>query len=834
MKNQTSYNSFFLQLKKAKYNIDFVFLILVLMCMAIPVNSYISQPILWVGFVVLWGLFSSFKINLYLDKITFLLGCTALYLGFSFFFNAPDSSFNNYRFLELIGYVLLFLLFKNVMVASIKKERIHLILNTIIAIGFLECALVCLQILGLLDVKNLFFKALGTFTSPNYLGVFVSISLLVTLYKLLHSKKRKTEYYMLILHVILSLIVLVLSTSRTAMLILLIGGFILCFNTIKQWYFVRLTNRNTKAAIILITPLVLTILFYFIYLLKKDSADGRFLISKITLKLFKEAPFWGHGLFSFAKDYNTAKTAYFLNENRAWSEVKLGNYVYNAFNDYLYFLHEIGVVGLLLVISLFVTVILGLRKNNDSLVTISSALVICLFVGGCFMSLSIQFFVIAIGLLFLAVLSNKNPNGYKISGGLLKITRGAVFLTSIVLLCFTVYYNNADTSIKQYKMLSKLEKSKIDDLSLEKIYKSAFDYGYSHFFLGSELVERGGVEKGIREMELGLSLNVAPKLVKSLAYTHINYGNYKRAEELLQFNIGNEPFRFEPRMNLFQFYKNINAHNKAKQIANQIIDLKAKIPSKEVDNLKQVANYYLDQSFDQNTDIKGTLSQWYTIYSNHLKRGCNYKMYLPNVNKITSKLPVIYITDGQHYSKSKFLLKKIDDLIERREIKPIALIFIDPRKIGNAETNYRQEYFLCNPSYVDFIVKELLPEVELYAPISNKRADRTILGHSFGGLFSAYLGFRASDNFMNIGMQSPAFNPCPDIYNFYKNSLKLDLKLYMSYGTGNDTEQQDLPMIQILQNKGYPLKVNRVEGGNHDWKLWMDQMEDIVLYFYKN
>jgi len=67
-------------------------------------------------------------------------------------------------------------------------------------------------------------------------------------------------------------------------------------------------------------------------------------------------------------------------------------------------------------------------------------------------------------------------------------------------------------------------------------------------------------------------------------------------------------------------------------------------------------------------------------------------------------------------------------------------------------------------------------------------------------------------------MQSPAFYPCPSIYKSFDKTPKKDLKIYLSYGTGKDTEKQDLPMIKILKDKKYNLKVNKVENGNHNWK----------------
>ena len=62
---------------------------------------------------------------------------------------------------------------------------------------------------------------------------------------------------------------------------------------------------------------------------------------------------------------------------------------------------------------------------------------------------------------------------------------------------------------------------------------------------------------------------------------------------------------------------------------------------------------------------------------------------------------------------------------------------------------------------------------------------------------------------------------------------KKDFKMYLSYGTGKDTEKQDLPIIKILRKRKYKLKVDRIEGGNHDWNVWKEQLDNILLYYFK-
>ena len=56
----------------------------------------------------------------------------------------------------------------------------------------------------------------------------------------------------------------------------------------------------------------------------------------------------------------------------------------------------------------------------------------------------------------------------------------------------------------------------------------------------------------------------------------------------------------------------------------------------------------------------------------------------------------------------------------------------------------------------------------------------------------------------------------------------------MSYGTGKDTEQQDLPMVNILKSQNYEFKLDVVTGGTHSWATWKTQLETIAKYFFAN
>lgn len=260
-----------------------------------------------------------------------------------------------------------------------------------------------------------------------------------------------------------------------------------------------------------------------------------------------------------------------------------------------------------------------------------------------------------------------------------------------------------------------------------------------------------------------------------------------------------------------------------------------KTPSEKATTYKEKVKQLL-LNFEKRTNysnkLKGSLSKTKYINSKILNKKLPYRVYLPPTEFITKKLPVIYINDGNRYINGGKLPYLLDSLIIAKKIEPIAAVFLEPKDVNNKKIKIRQELFLCNPLFVDFFVKEFMPYIEKTNPISFYKEDRSILGLSFGGLAAAYIANQATNSFKNVIMQSPAFNPCPDIYKAYKKKPKKDLNIYLSYGTGRDTQSQDLPMIRILKRRKYNLKVERIKGGNHNWETWRPQLKNILIHFF--
>jgi enterochelin esterase-like enzyme len=230
----------------------------------------------------------------------------------------------------------------------------------------------------------------------------------------------------------------------------------------------------------------------------------------------------------------------------------------------------------------------------------------------------------------------------------------------------------------------------------------------------------------------------------------------------------------------------------------------------------------------------GNLGENQLINSGSLGYEVNYRVYLPAGYAALSHLPVIYVTDGQEYANEKMgaMVTILDNLIADKKIKPLIAVFIDPREPGNPANNRRMTELALSDPFVSFVTHELVPAIDSQYKTSPSAENRAILGTSLGGLNAAYVCVRASHYFHLIGINSPAFWYRPAIYQLVEQSHRLPIKLYMSTGVINDTEEGARRMKSILTAKGYPLKYQEVNEG-HSWGNWRSLIDDVLLHFFK-
>ncbi|MDO5969246.1 O-antigen ligase family protein [Flavivirga aquimarina] len=444
------------------------------------------------------------------------------------------------------------------------------------------------QYIGWLKLsKTIFFSTVGTHTSPNYFAYSLVIGLLISIWYTFYNYKKLSllKKYILLIYIATNIFLLITTKSRAALI-----GFIVClfiFLIKNKTLALNKLNLRTKFFSIIVFTLCCLIGGKKLYDYKKESADGRLLVAKITLNEIKNQPMLGYGLFSFEKGYNTAKAAYFKNVQRGWNEIMVGDYIYAAMNDYLQITYETGFIGLLLLLLIFTTIFLK-KSNSDYAI----------------LGILIFYFMLIVAL-FSSVHRHNNLVIYGIIGFILsqhKIcfaekklkTKHYKLLETLFVLLFVILITIGSLRIyaKKFIITNYKNKENISEISIENWRKWTYVYsnnGLSKFGYGKILYKYYPIkEEGLNIMRESLSKNIKPKNIRQLAYYYLKEKDFSKAEELFELNIYTQPFRFEPKMDLIKYYiKTGGKKDILCQKAQELIDFPIKIPSEKITNYKK-------------------------------------------------------------------------------------------------------------------------------------------------------------------------------------------------------------------------------------------------------
>lgn len=219
-----------------------------------------------------------------------------------------------------------------------------------------------LQFAKILTNPNRNFDVGGSFGHPGYTLGVLSLGILVVASNINVKNQSRIFNYTFYSCIVLVLFFSVHVLARASIIVLCISIAIVCIKKNVKW--IDFTFEK------LWLPVLLSILLggYLIFL-KIDSTKGRLFIWKNSIHLIMERPLLGHGPDSFSQVYNTFQVNYFRSGFGNEQEKETADFVILAYNDFLETGVEIGLIGLLILLSIFTTFILQsytkihLRKN---------------------------------------------------------------------------------------------------------------------------------------------------------------------------------------------------------------------------------------------------------------------------------------------------------------------------------------------------------------------------------------------------------------------------------------------------------------------------------------
>ena len=206
-------------------------------------------------------------------------------------------------------------------------------------------------------------------------GEFVAMTLICNIGLIhLNKKSKKTSTLLIFVSFIVSFM-LYESDSRASWLSFAIG--ILTF-------FSPLIIKHLPKSIIIRTGSLLILICLCTYLIsglysyKKDSADGRILIWKISLEMVKDKRILGYGFDGFRKNYMNYQAAYLQEKQLPETINNLADDNHHAFNEFLRIIIEQGIIGVIILFIFLTTIGYTIYKYKLYIDTVSRTIISCL------------------------------------------------------------------------------------------------------------------------------------------------------------------------------------------------------------------------------------------------------------------------------------------------------------------------------------------------------------------------------------------------------------------------------------------------------------------------
>ncbi|EHQ30346.1 O-antigen ligase family protein [Mucilaginibacter paludis] len=465
------------------------------------------------------------------------------------------------------------------------------VLYGILLVSFLQASWGLLQYFALLPSFAGRPGIQGGFINPGIYGCFMAVGLIIGLYLAGIYRGPKLGLILLAIANLIIAAALVFSLSRTAYVAAISGICLLLFFSFKDKIrplFIRFWPLLT-----VIIAAVFAALAYYLWQRNTLSVSGRFLIWKISARMFTEHPLWGIGYGNFFTEYGNYQAAYFQSGKGAPQEIQTAGLNYYPFNELLRVAIENGIIGLGLFISAIVLAcIQGWRSVKAKVpnAALFTTLLIVILVFGMF---SYPFQSAAINCVFyfsIAVIASgqKPLFAFRFS----RMAKVALFIPACLLLLLCLQKINALLSWR------KIEKTMLYSegdafRQYEKTYRVLGNNGAFLFNYGAELGEMGINDKSLQILSLAKRYLSDVELSTRLAMLNSKLHQEKQAEQYYLTAAYMDPKRFVPLDNLFIFYQNTRQTQKAQNMALLIINKPVKVPSAKIAVIKNAARQYL-------------------------------------------------------------------------------------------------------------------------------------------------------------------------------------------------------------------------------------------------
>lgn len=483
-----------------------------------------------------------------------------------------------------------------------ERRTLTVLLMLLCGFGIYEAWLGMRQIYGFAYSNHGLFRITGTFFNPGPYAGFVSVAgvcglacvvrwqRLVTRISGSWVQLRRQPPAVLILGVvpyllgwgaaILAAVVLPATMSRAGLIAAAVGCATLAFCGLGFVGRFRRTWRANPLRTALFSGIVLLLLggaATGAYLLKRPSADGRFLMWKIDTRIMFHHPLCGVGLGNFAGAFGEEQAAYFAAKKRPVKEIQVAGCPESGFNEYLQFGAETGVGGFVLLILVTGTALLSLicRGRSPGYGLLTAAL---------FASFSYPWSVLPLRLLFVLLLAATEARQ------VFHIRKRRMFVFAVLLFagCFACWpglYSRSKLRVNASRQWSDVRiwsssgryDYAVEDgarflTAMQWDFRFLYDYGYA-------LHKTGDYRRSNEVLELGMQISSDPMFWNIAGKNYEALGNSVAAEQAYLQAHNRIPDRIYPLYLLAKLYFTTGQTAKARATARRVVAYRPKVES---------------------------------------------------------------------------------------------------------------------------------------------------------------------------------------------------------------------------------------------------------------
>ena len=423
------------------------------------------------------------------------------------------------------------------------------LLPALLVSGLIQAGIATAQLCGTVATRHAYYDLTGSFPNPGPLGGWLCIALLAAVVLTVRFRKKRWGIWAALCVVggLYIGVMLLLTDSRAAWLGAAAGIFaMLC----------TLRFRYKRPVLFSLAALAL-IGFFFLYGYKKDSADGRLLVWRVSADMIARHPIAGYGVGTFPEHYMFAQADYFGRHpgSRFAAVAEQTSY---PFNELIGVTCEQGIVGGLLLMGLIGTVFLR-RGNTDGKILLIGIIVFGLF--------SYPSAFLSFGLLFCAVLaasindssSDRRPFSHRSA----IIVVGAALLAGGALL-YSIY-TDRNALVNRHMLVRE----------------------------ASELTLRGNPNDLPRLEQLAQRLPI-PGFYVELGDLYLEAGNTLRAKYYYRTASRMIPSRLRPYDGLFRAYLQTGQTDSATLMARRIVTMPVKVSNTTTIRIRRTAQEWLE------------------------------------------------------------------------------------------------------------------------------------------------------------------------------------------------------------------------------------------------